>query len=138
MPAYIPHRKRNKAQKANRRIPGCYTFAAPDFHDDNSIAHFSNTSADGRRQYREREAVPLPSPAKNANLNPERELNQFEPDSDPYFDNFTFGEHLPGIQLEDEDAVKPRSRRYVASVSIFPLKLTLLLILTYKIYRMSR
>jgi hypothetical protein len=104
-------RKRRKQVKKRRDTSSAhaFTFAADEVHRNESIANFARTSADGRRQYREQVAVAPPTPDKHAH-----EL--VEIDTATQMDEF---QHIDLLerQVQEEDEIKPRSRRYVSSVS---------------------
>ena len=103
-------RKRRSAfQKRSKTSTLTFTFAADEIHQENSTANFARISEDGRRKYREEVAIAPPSPEKHLDYIPECSTgNQME--------EFQHVDLLE-VQVENEDAVKPRARRYVSSVS---------------------
>lgn len=81
------------------------------------MAHFARISADGRRRFREQIAIAPPSPERYAyGTQLEDTANEIYPLEFQHVD-------ILERQVAKEDAVKPRSRRYLSSVSESLLKL---------------
>lgn len=105
---------KGRGRKKRTRL-GLYTFSfTPDeVVEEESVAHFARTSADGRRQYREEVFIAGPSPEK---LGTDSEA--------PEAGNNDVNEVLEHTDLLEvhvaiENAMKPRSRRYLSSVGGF-------------------
>jgi hypothetical protein len=113
-----PKRWRNqKKRKASTAAVNCFTFTCDDIRKDtDSVAHFARISADGRRRFREQIAIAPPSPERYAyGTQLEDTANEIYP-YEIYPLEFQHVDILER-QVAKEDAVKPRSRRYLSSVS---------------------
>jgi hypothetical protein len=108
-----PKRWRNqKKRKASTAAVNCFTFTCDDIRKDtDSVAHFARISADGRRRFREQIAIAPPSPERYAyGTQLDDTANEIYPLEFQHVD-------ILERQVAKEDAVKPRSRRYLSSVS---------------------
>lgn len=115
-----PKRWRNQKKRKASTVTAaanCFTFTCDDIRKDtDSVAHFARISADGRRRFREQIAIAPPSPERYAyGTQLEDTANEIYPLEFQHVD-------ILERQVEKEDAVKPRSRRYLSSVSESLLK----------------
>jgi len=105
------NQKKRKAGSA--AAVNCFTFTCDNIRKDNSVAHFARISADGRHRFHEQISIAPPSLEKYV-YGPQlkdtgNEIYPLE------FQHVDILEH----HVAKEDAVKPRSRRYLSSVSKF-------------------
>jgi hypothetical protein len=114
VPLYVPSCwKKGKSKKKPGGVE-VFNFDADDLLEQDSVARFATTSADGRRHYRQTEDIAPPKPTpRNSNIETESP-NGFDPE--PLMPNFV---DLLEREVRAENAAKPRARRYVSSVSTF-------------------